>query len=184
MPEPAEGLRGTHAAVVELDPLADPVRARAEHDDRTRRRLVAVALLVREVVVRRPRLELARAGVDGEPAGEVAPVADVRLRDAEQRGDARVREPEALRRGDVACREQRRARRRRSRRARRRSTGAGPGSPAARRPPRRRRAPSAAPPGACGRSRAPRRPRASRSRARALFPGNFSKSKRGAFTAT
>ncbi len=37
VPEPAEGLCGTHAAVVELDPLADPVRARAEHDDRAGR---------------------------------------------------------------------------------------------------------------------------------------------------
>ena len=66
--EPAEGLRRPHAAVVELDPLADPVRARAEHDDRSRRRLLAVAGLVREVVVGRPRLELAGAGVDREPA--------------------------------------------------------------------------------------------------------------------
>ena len=31
--ERAEGLRGVHAAVVELDPLADAVRARAEDDD-------------------------------------------------------------------------------------------------------------------------------------------------------
>ena len=61
---------------------------------------------MREVVVRRPGLELARAGVDGEPAGEIAPVADVRLRDPEQRCDAGVRQPEALRRGDVAGREQ------------------------------------------------------------------------------
>ena len=31
--ERAEGLGGVDAAVVELDPLADPVRARAEDDD-------------------------------------------------------------------------------------------------------------------------------------------------------
>ena len=68
--------RGVHAAVVELDPLADPVRPGAEDDDA---RLVAAAdLRVREtalrtarrrplvgrVVVRRQRLELGRAGVD------------------------------------------------------------------------------------------------------------------------
>jgi hypothetical protein len=43
---------------------------------------------VGEVVVRRPGLELAGAGVDGEPAGEVAAAADVRLGDPEEGGDA------------------------------------------------------------------------------------------------
>ena len=42
VPERAERLRGVDAAVVELDPLADPVRPRAEDDDpRLRRRSAA-----------------------------------------------------------------------------------------------------------------------------------------------
>ena len=106
MPEPAERLRGADAAVVELDPLADPVRPRAEHDDRAGGGLVAVALLVREVVVGRPRLELAGAGVDGEPAGKAAAGPHLRLCDLEQPRDPRVGEPEALRRGDVAARDE------------------------------------------------------------------------------
>ncbi len=64
--ERAEGLRGVDAAVVELDPLADPVRARAEDDDARlrpgRRRLVRLAPGRVEVV--RVGLDLAGAGVD------------------------------------------------------------------------------------------------------------------------
>src|SRR5207253_11233678 len=65
--EAAERLRGVDAAVVELDPLADPVRAAAEHQHRAAgRRRRGIARLVREVVVGRPRLELGRARIDGE----------------------------------------------------------------------------------------------------------------------
>ena len=71
--ELARGHRRVHAAVVELDPLADPVRAGAEDDDRValaaadlgggracRRRAGARG----RVVVGRRRLELGGAGVD------------------------------------------------------------------------------------------------------------------------
>ena len=65
----AHGHRGVHAAVVELDALADPVRAGAEDHHA---RLLAAAdlgragvLLPGGVVVRRLGLELGRAGVDG-----------------------------------------------------------------------------------------------------------------------
>ena len=68
--ERSERARGVHAAVVELDPLPDSVRARAEHHDRASAGLrLVVRRLVREVVVRRLGLELGRARVDGEPAG-------------------------------------------------------------------------------------------------------------------
>ena len=56
---------GVTAAVVELDALADAVRAAAEDDDLLPRRRVRLALLlVGAVEVRRERLELGRAGVD------------------------------------------------------------------------------------------------------------------------
>ena len=81
------------AAVVELDRLADPVRARAEHDDRAARRLgPLVGALVRDVVVRRPRLELAGARVDGEPR-----------RLAERRRGRRPRSRAAGRRSTGGC---------------------------------------------------------------------------------
>ena len=69
--ERAERLHGVHAAVVELDPLADAVRAGAEDDDALLvaggRRLVALAP-GRVVVVRR-RLDLAGARVDAPVDG-------------------------------------------------------------------------------------------------------------------
>ena len=82
----AGGHRRVHAAVVELDPLADPVRAGAEDDDRValaaadlggRRRAVGAGALVGGVVVGRRRLELGGAGVDrlvgaDQPLGAVA----------------------------------------------------------------------------------------------------------------
>ena len=181
--EPAEGLRGADAAVVELDPLADPVRPRAEHDDRAGARLVAVALLVREVVVRRPRLELAGAGVDREPAGEAAAGAHLRLR---RRRAAR----RCGRRGgrSASPRRRRRPRRARSAAAIEASSSAkygcrpgisGSASPAS--------TPSSAFSSASGSVRpipsASPTARISVPSARAL-PGNFSKSKRGALTAT
>ncbi len=68
VPELLQRLRGVDAAVVELDRLPDPVRPAADHDDRAAGRLGAlVVALVGDVVVRRPRLELAGARVDGEP---------------------------------------------------------------------------------------------------------------------
>src|SRR5262249_54124384 len=67
------GHRGVHAAVVELDPLADAVGARAEDHDRVALRarrlalgagLAAGPLLPARVEVRRLRWELRGAGVD------------------------------------------------------------------------------------------------------------------------
>ena len=57
--------RGVDAAVVELDPLADAVRTRAEDHHRVARvRRGLVLFLVGRVVVRRVRLELGGARVD------------------------------------------------------------------------------------------------------------------------
>ena len=68
--ERAERLHGVDAAVVELDPLADPVRARADdHDARLRDRRQGLVLLAPgRVVVVRARLDLAGARVDA-PVG-------------------------------------------------------------------------------------------------------------------
>src|SRR6185295_9066994 len=63
---------------------------------------LAVAGLVREVVVRRPRLELAGAGVDRQPSRQATATAHLRLGDAADPGDSRIGEPEALRGVDVA----------------------------------------------------------------------------------
>ena len=61
----AQRERGVHAAVVELDALADPVRPAAEDDDRRLgRRADLVLVLPRRVVVRRLGGELGRARVD------------------------------------------------------------------------------------------------------------------------
>ena len=70
-PRLAHGHRRVNAAVVELDPLTDPVRPRAEDHDRraispphlTGGAIMAAALVGR-VVIRRAGLELGRAGVD------------------------------------------------------------------------------------------------------------------------
>src|SRR5438034_10622649 len=83
------------AAVVELDPLPDPVRPAAEDDDLLlgpyRLRLV-VARLVGGVEVGRVRLELGAAGVDGLvdglDAGGLALGAHRVLRRADERGQA------------------------------------------------------------------------------------------------
>ena len=69
--ECAERLHRVHAAVVELDALADPVRARAEDDDAFRgpgRRLL-VALAPGRVEVVRPRRDLAGTRVDAPEHG-------------------------------------------------------------------------------------------------------------------
>ena len=83
--ELAGGHRRVHAAVVELDPLADPVGPGAEDDHRVPvaaahlrgGRAVGPRPLVRRVVVGRGRLELGGAGVDrlvdaGQALGAVA----------------------------------------------------------------------------------------------------------------
>ena len=72
--QPPERLDGVDAAVVELDPLPDPVRARAEDDHpracRVGKRLVLLA--PGGVVVVRGSLDLARARVDASVRGDEA----------------------------------------------------------------------------------------------------------------
>ena len=65
---------GVHAAVVELDALADPVRPAAEdhHLFRFAWPHLVIALVVGRIVVRRVRLELRRAGVHEPEAGHEA----------------------------------------------------------------------------------------------------------------
>src|SRR5262249_33279718 len=64
--QPAEALGGVDAAVVELDPLADPIRPGADdhHPWRLRCRRRLVRLPERRVVVVRLRSDLARTRVD------------------------------------------------------------------------------------------------------------------------
>src|SRR6185503_16869428 len=71
--ERAEALRGVHAAVVELDPLADPVRAGTQDHDRAAARRQLVRLAPGRVEVVRGRLDLAGAGVDPPVARPDAP---------------------------------------------------------------------------------------------------------------
>ena len=92
---------GVHAGVVELDALADAVRARAQDDDRgllVQRDLGL--LVVGGVVVRGEGLELGGAGVDGlEDRADVQRVADAahhRLGLVGELGDLRVGEAVAL----------------------------------------------------------------------------------------
>jgi hypothetical protein len=85
-------------AVVELDPLADAVRAGPEHDDRGTVVVVALALgLERRVVVGRERRELGAARVDrvvGRPHAErAAAAADGALVGAGHDGQVAVGEP-------------------------------------------------------------------------------------------
>jgi hypothetical protein len=95
--------RRVHAGVVELDPLADPVRARAEdHDLATVARRDLGLLVVARVVVRRERRELPRAGVDrledrAQLPRPVADAADLCLADATELADLVVAEPVVLR---------------------------------------------------------------------------------------
>ena len=63
----ADGHRRVHAAVVELDALPDPVRARAEDDD-------GLAGRARLVLLAPRRVEVVRAGLDFGRAGVHAPV--------------------------------------------------------------------------------------------------------------
>ena len=102
--------RGVDAAVVELDALPDPVRAAPEdHDRRTGARRDLVLVLVGAVVVRRARLELRRAGVDGlvgdrDARREPRLAHGVRV-GVPERGELRVAEPEPLRAPPVRLRE-------------------------------------------------------------------------------
>ena len=104
-----EGLRRMHAAVVELDALADAVRAGAEDDDARlvarRRRLVLLA--PGRVQVVRGRLDLAGARVDAPKHGadpELVPAAsDLDAREAERLAERVVPPPGTLRRRDVAA---------------------------------------------------------------------------------
>ena len=65
VPVGAQGERGLAAAVVELDPLPDPVRPAAQdHHPLAVAHAGLVLGLVGRVIVRRDRLELRRAGVD------------------------------------------------------------------------------------------------------------------------
>ena len=176
-------LHGVDAAVVELDRLPDPVRPRADHDDRPARRLRAlVVALVRDVVVRRPRLELAGARVDREPARR--PPSETWSRPRPRAGGRRSTGgcPAARARAAPPRAAGPSARARGSRRARDAARRRRPGTrPAAASRPsiaftnasaNVRPSPSASP---TARISAPRRRSAS---------GNFSKSKRGALTAT
>src|SRR5439155_16289715 len=99
--ERAEALRGVDAAVVELDPLADPVRAGAEDDDRAAafgRTLVGLAPGRVEVI--RGGLDLAGAGVHPAKRGPYPPRASLRPRGLLARpggrGDVGVGEAEPL----------------------------------------------------------------------------------------
>ncbi len=100
-PEVAQGEGGVHAAVVEFDPLADAVRARAQDDDlgtRGGRRLVL--LFVCGVEVGRVGFELGGAGVHGLEGGHDAVLAaqepDGVLAGVGQAGDATVGEAHLL----------------------------------------------------------------------------------------
>ena len=73
---------GVDAAVVELDPLADPVGPAAQNDDlRFRRRAHLILILVGRVVIRGVGLELGRAGVhklvDRQDSRGIAAAADL-----------------------------------------------------------------------------------------------------------
>ena len=62
----AQGKRRMHAAVVELDALADAVWPAAEnHDLLSRRRLRLVLAFISRIQIRRERLKLGAAGIDG-----------------------------------------------------------------------------------------------------------------------
>ena len=150
-----------------------------------RARLVAVAGLVREVVVRRPRLELGRAGVDREPPGQ----RPARCAPPPRRSRARARcaSPEAR-----SASPRRRRRRPRARRSASRidSSSACEVRVEARDLGQRRR-PASTPSSAFRKASGNVRPSPSDSPTARISvpssgstPGNFSKSKRGALTAT
>ena len=108
----AERLGGAHRAVVELDPLPDPDRPRADDEGggpADRRRLGLRARRgVRRVEVRRLGGELRRARVDHRVAGPEAErhagVAKVLLPDPGERGELPVAEARPLRGREQRCR--------------------------------------------------------------------------------
>ena len=146
-------MRRVHAAVVELDALADPVRSRAEDDDpRPAPGPHLVLVLVGRVVVRRLGRELGAAGVDRLEGRARRPRASRAartslLRQAEPPGELRVGEAEPLQPPPV-----------RSARRPRRPAG-GPSASASSSSQRRaRRRSRASGRGTTGRCRSPRRP--------------------------
>ena len=109
----AQRERGVAAAIVELDPLPDPVRAAAEDDDLFALRGVGFASdlagergFVGRIHVGRGRCELSRAGVDAlEHRLNAEPLArrrDVGFGLAGKRCKARVREAARLQRSEVS----------------------------------------------------------------------------------
>ena len=95
----AECIGGVDAAIVELDALADAVGPRPEDGDlRTIRRADLVVVLVGGVVIRRLRVELGGAGVNGLErccdAGREPRRADLRLRDLPEISELGVGEAE------------------------------------------------------------------------------------------
>src|SRR6266481_262839 len=64
-PELAQGEGGVHAAVIKLNPLADPVRSAAENHHLAFATLAPLVLVaVSRVIIRRVSFELRRAGID------------------------------------------------------------------------------------------------------------------------
>ena len=107
-PELAQAACRMHAAVVELDPLPDPVRARAEDDDALpRRRRSLVRLAPGRVVVGGRRLDLTGARIDAPVGGPDAPGAPFRphcgLARVAVLRDRRVRPPGPLEPKPVVC---------------------------------------------------------------------------------
>ena len=125
--------RRVHAAVVELDALADAVGAAAEDHDLAAGRWAHLALvLVGRVVVRRVGVELGAAGVDGlergDHAGRLAAAPHFAGRHAPEVAELRVAEAEPLGpapRGGGSCP---RSRPRSAPHALRRSPGSGRGT--------------------------------------------------------
>ena len=101
---------GVHARVVELDPLADPVRTRAQdHDPRSGRRPHLRVVLIGGVVIRRPCGELPGARVDGLEHGHdterLAMPPNGGLGRRREPSDPRIRQAEALRVTKLVCRD-------------------------------------------------------------------------------
>ena len=110
----AERHRGVHAAVIELDPLPDPVRTPAQHDHLLPARRRGFALfLVGRIHVRGLGGEFRGAGVDpfvnGADAECVTSGAHFRLLRLQQEGKAAVREAHSLETAELLARQSRQA---------------------------------------------------------------------------